>query len=178
MNNARNYYQMQLETHPLAPPEVGVSDQELSRFRELVRRGQVRIRGVPSPAMNLLPFYHPACVWPVAGPIPSYLLMRSMFERPGRFAETRSHAAATPQLAKEPRQLPCHRSTHYRAPLHPVSVHRPSEVNLCLSRLDRHSRNPGGSGTKSSTLERERAKSRMGQRPLFEACARIPIESI
>jgi hypothetical protein len=40
MNDSRNYYQMQLEGHPLAPPAVVVGEEELARFRELVRRGQ------------------------------------------------------------------------------------------------------------------------------------------
>lgn len=33
---------MQLEGHPLAPAEVEVSDRQLDRFRELVRRGKGR----------------------------------------------------------------------------------------------------------------------------------------
>ena len=40
MNVNRNYYEMQLEGHPLAPKEVEVTDQQLDRFRELVRRGK------------------------------------------------------------------------------------------------------------------------------------------
>uniref|UniRef100_A0A7S0HUR4 MORN repeat-containing protein 5 n=1 Tax=Hanusia phi TaxID=3032 RepID=A0A7S0HUR4_9CRYP len=39
MNVHRNYYQMQLEKHPLAPKEVEVSDRQLSRYRAQVRRG-------------------------------------------------------------------------------------------------------------------------------------------
>lgn len=42
MNVNRNYYEMQLEGHPLAPAEVEVSDRQLDRFRELVRRGKGR----------------------------------------------------------------------------------------------------------------------------------------
>ena len=42
MNVNRNYYEMQLEAHPLAPKEVDVSDRQLGRFRELVRRGSGR----------------------------------------------------------------------------------------------------------------------------------------
>jgi hypothetical protein len=40
MNVNRNYYEMQLEGHPLAPKEVEVTDRQLDRFRELVRRGK------------------------------------------------------------------------------------------------------------------------------------------
>ncbi|EKX31908.1 hypothetical protein GUITHDRAFT_91126 [Guillardia theta CCMP2712] len=40
MNVHRNYYQMQLEKHPLAPKEVEVSERQLSRYRAQVRRGQ------------------------------------------------------------------------------------------------------------------------------------------
>ena len=42
MNVNRNYYEMQLEGHPLAPAEVEVSDRQLDRFREIVRRGKGR----------------------------------------------------------------------------------------------------------------------------------------
>jgi len=42
MNVNQNYYEMQLEGHPLAPAEVEVSDRQLDRFRELVRRGKGR----------------------------------------------------------------------------------------------------------------------------------------
>lgn len=42
MNVNRNYYEMQLEEHPLAPAEVAVSDRQLDRFREIVRRGKGR----------------------------------------------------------------------------------------------------------------------------------------
>ena len=40
MNTNRNYYDMQLEGHPLAPPDVEVTDREINRFVELVRRGK------------------------------------------------------------------------------------------------------------------------------------------
>jgi len=42
MNVNRNYYEMQLEGHPLAPAEVDVTNRQLDRFRELVRRGKGR----------------------------------------------------------------------------------------------------------------------------------------
>ena len=42
MNVNRNYYEMQVEGHPLAPKEVDVTERQLGRFRELVRRGQGR----------------------------------------------------------------------------------------------------------------------------------------
>ena len=36
MNVNRNYYEMQVEGHPLAPKEVDVTERQLGRFRELV----------------------------------------------------------------------------------------------------------------------------------------------
>jgi len=42
MNVNRNYSEMQLEGHPLAPAEVDVTNRQLDRFRELVRRGKGR----------------------------------------------------------------------------------------------------------------------------------------